>query len=119
MLAVVHCCKVFRCYIEGKQVNLYTDHKPNTNFASQFMPSRRQARWVDLLQGYNLQWHYTPGASNFADPLSRNPVVSTLIATLMPGPERKANQLDILARVRAAYVDDPWFAVATNIQQLY
>ena len=32
MLAVVHCCKLWRCYIEGRDVHLYTDHKPNTFF---------------------------------------------------------------------------------------
>ena len=85
MLAIVRCYKMFRCYIEGKHVRLHTDHKRNTSFASQFMPSRRQARLVDLLQGYNLEWHYTSGHSNFTHPLSRN----TVVAFIVPGPERK------------------------------
>ena len=34
MLAVHHCCKVFRCYIEGKRVILHTDHKPTMGLLS-------------------------------------------------------------------------------------
>ena len=32
MLGVVHCIKQWRCYIEGKDVHVHTDHKPNTTF---------------------------------------------------------------------------------------
>jgi RNase H-like domain found in reverse transcriptase len=81
MLAVVYCVNKWRCYIEGREVRVFTDHKPNTFFDTASMLTRRQARWVDALQGYRLQWHYTPGASNIADPLSRNPV---LLFTMTP-----------------------------------
>jgi len=114
MLAVVHCCKMFRCYIEGKRVRVHTDHKPNTSFASQFMPSRRQARWIDLLQGYNLEWHYTPGKSNFTDPLSRNPVVGVIQRG-----KKSVSDPDFLSRVRAGYLCDPWFAVDAHKQMMH
>ena len=116
MLAVVHCCKTFRCYIEGKKVVLHTDHKPNTSFASQFMPSRRQARWVDLLQGFNLEWQYIKGKSNIADGLSRSPVVSALLKKRAPAtPRALAGDADFLARVRLACANDAWFANAANL----
>jgi hypothetical protein len=89
MLAVVHCCKLWRCYIEGRDVHVYTDHKPNTYLSTQNMLNRRQARWVELLQGHDIQWFYKPGAQNPADGPSRSPVNaappdSVLVAVLKP-----------------------------------
>jgi hypothetical protein len=122
MLAVHHCCKVFRCYIEGKRVILKTDHQPNTSFATTFMPSRRQARWIDLLQGFNLEWQYIKGESNIADALSRNPVIAAVTkpSPVTPvGPRQLASKADFLTRVSAAYADDAWFTTPANVKELY
>ena len=74
MLAVVYCAQKWRCYIEGRTVNVFTDHKPNTYFATTHMLSRRAARWVEELQGFDFTWHYKPGPQNVvADALSRYP----------------------------------------------
>ena len=35
--------------------------------------SRRQARWVELLEQFDFKWEYRPGQVNVADPLSRIP----------------------------------------------
>ena len=133
MLAVFHCCKTFRCYIEGKPVNVYTDHKPNVTFAQQTLPSRRQARWIDLLQGFNLTWHYVPGPNNIADPLSRNPINAAVVGVTVAGrslallasattqprvPRQLSCNAEFLARVRTACQVDPWFAVAENVKPL-
>jgi hypothetical protein len=75
MLAVVYCVQKWRCYIEGRDINVYTDHKPNTYFDTSGMQTRRAARWLDELQGYRLNWNYKPGPQNtVADALSRHPV---------------------------------------------
>ena len=74
LLAVFYALQKWRCYLEGPiKVNVITDHAPNTWLASQPNLSRRQARWSEFLQRFQLTWVYRPGRTNMADPISRNP----------------------------------------------
>jgi hypothetical protein len=52
MLAVVHDLRVWRCYLEGVEFTVYTDHVLNTYFQMQPNLSRRQARWSEFLQRF-------------------------------------------------------------------
>jgi hypothetical protein len=52
MLAVVHALRVWRCYLEGVEFTVYTDHVSNTYFQTQPNLSRRQARWSEFLQRF-------------------------------------------------------------------
>ena len=49
MLAVVHALRVWRCYLEGAEFTVFTDHVSNTFFQTQPSLSRRQARWSDFI----------------------------------------------------------------------
>ena len=129
MLAVVHCCKIWRCYIEGRDVHVYTDHKPNTYLSTQAMLNRRQARWVELLQGHSIQWFYKPGAQNPADGPSRSPVNdappdSVLVAVLtaqVPAVrkfQRVADSAEFVDQVTAGYQHDAWFQHKANVAHL-
>jgi hypothetical protein len=124
MLAVVYCTKKWRCYIEGRAVNVYTDHKPNTYFATTSMMSRRSARWLEDLQGYDFVWHYKPGPQNVvADALSRHPVVGTslvLLGTLTStSPLMKlTDSVSFMDAIKQAYERDPWFTDFVNIKPL-
>jgi len=129
MLAVVHCCKVWRCYIEGRDVHVYTDHKPNTYLSTQNMLNRRQARWVELLQGHNIQWFYKPGPLNPADGPSRSPVNdappdSVLVAVLRPQIpavnklSKCTEQPAFVDQVTAGYQEDTWFSTKNNTAPL-
>ena len=72
-LSVVHALKAWRCYLEGHtDVTLCTDHNPNVHLPTQASLSRRQARWMEFLSRFHLQWVYKPGRINMADPLSRD-----------------------------------------------
>ncbi len=73
LLAVVHCLRHWRCYLEQCPggLTLVTDHKPNTFLPTTELLSRRQARWSELLSRYEFEWQYRPGRINCADPLSR------------------------------------------------
>jgi hypothetical protein len=52
MLAVVHALRVWRCYLEGAEFIVYTDHVSNTYFQTQPNMSRRQARLSVFLQRF-------------------------------------------------------------------
>jgi hypothetical protein len=79
MLAVVHALRVWRCYLEGADFTMYTDHVSNTYFQTQPNLSRRQARWSEFLQRFGaFEWKYRKGASNVANALSRRDVAGSV-----------------------------------------
>jgi RNase H-like domain found in reverse transcriptase/Integrase zinc binding domain len=72
MLAYVYCFTQWRCYLEGSQVLLHSDHEPLTWLATQERPNRRQARWLEFLAGFRYEVLYVKGDRNVvADALSR------------------------------------------------
>jgi hypothetical protein len=79
MHAVVHALRVWRCYLEGVDCPVYTDHVSNTFFQTQPNLSRRQERWSDFVQRFGaFEWKYRKGASNVADALSRRDVAGSV-----------------------------------------
>jgi hypothetical protein len=79
MLAVVHALRVWRCYLEGAQFTVYTDHVSNIYFQTQPKLSRRQARWSEFLQRFGaFEWKYRKGTKNVADALSRKDVAGSV-----------------------------------------
>jgi hypothetical protein len=71
--AVMIALDAWRCYLEGTNFILYTDHEPLTYYNSQPQLNRRQARWLNKLSGFDFQWKHIKGVLNPADPLSRYP----------------------------------------------
>jgi hypothetical protein len=68
MLAVVYALRVWRCYLEGAEFTVYTDHVLNTYFQMQPNLSRRQARWSEFLQRFGaFEWKCRKGTKNVAD----------------------------------------------------
>ncbi|CAI7733474.1 unnamed protein product [Closterium sp. NIES-53] len=73
LLAIVHALRTWRCYLEGVDFVVTTDHCPNTYFATQATLTCRQARWAEILGGFTYDIRYRAGSTNMADPLSRQP----------------------------------------------
>jgi hypothetical protein len=72
LLAVVHTLKVWRYYLLGNLVHIYTDHKSLKYLFTQPDLNMRQWRWLELIKNYELEVHYHPGKANvFVDALSR------------------------------------------------
>jgi hypothetical protein len=74
LLALVEMIKHNRPYLLGRRFRALTDHKSLTWLNMQPHLSRRQARWIELLQEYDIEIEYIPGKWNsVADILSRRP----------------------------------------------
>jgi hypothetical protein len=72
LLDVVHALKVWRYYLLGNLVYIYTDHKSLKYLFTQPDLNMRQRRWLELIKDYELEVHYHPGKANVvADVLSR------------------------------------------------
>jgi len=101
LLAVVHALKTWRCYLEGPEFTVLTDHNPLVHLNTQPNLSRRQARWMEYLQRFRFNWLYKPGKDNAAaDALSRYPPDSTKLSAL--------NVVTLLAvRTRSGQRGDP------------
>ena len=74
MLAVLHSLKTWRCYVEGRPVELVTDHESLKWLMTQKELDRQQAKWVQTLSQFDIDIVYKPGRVNPADALSRHPV---------------------------------------------
>ena len=77
LLAMYLAVKKFRYFIEGRQVTLFTDHRPLTfvykNISDKWSP--RQQRHLCFISEFTTDLRYVPGADNVvADALSRAPV---------------------------------------------
>jgi len=76
LLAIVHCTKVWKHYLQGSYYKLQSDHKPLEAF---FSPNkdltRRQARWIEHLVEVGIQnVEHVPGKTiPVPDSLSRRP----------------------------------------------
>lgn len=66
-LGVIHALTEWRCYVEGTEVTLVTDHQPLTYLQSLSATaplSRRHARWMELLSRFHFKWLYRKGTLN-------------------------------------------------------
>ena len=71
LLAVIHALTVWRCYLDGSQFTIYSDHEPLRYLKTKSTLLPRQVRWSQFLERFDYTWEYRPGRINAADPLSR------------------------------------------------
>jgi ribonuclease HI len=77
LAAVVHALKIWRHYLLGNKVHIFTDHKSLRYIFTQLELNLRQRRWLELIKNYNLEVHYHPKKANVvADALSRKSLQS-------------------------------------------
>jgi transposase InsO family protein len=78
-LAVISALKIFRVYILGRHVRLYTDHQALKQVFSDPQPNGRRARWIATFQEYDVEIRHRPGAKNLlADSLSRDAALAAI-----------------------------------------
>ena len=73
LFGLVHALETWRCYLEGVQFDLFTDHQPLVWLRTQPNLSRKQSRWLLYIQRFDMDLKYIPGPKNPADALSRAP----------------------------------------------
>ncbi|WMV30317.1 hypothetical protein MTR67_023702, partial [Solanum verrucosum] len=72
LAVVVFALKIWRHYLYGVHVDVFTDHKSLQYVFSQKEMNLRQRRWLELLKDYDMSVHYHPDKANVvADELSR------------------------------------------------
>lgn len=114
-LGVVRALKEWRCYLEGADVTLVTDHNPLVHLQTQPNLNRRQARYVEYMARFEpgLKWEYRPGRTNVADGISRVPDRILGITE-----EQYLNDKNVLTRIREGYKADIWFDDKTNLANM-
>jgi hypothetical protein len=71
LVAVVMALRIWRHYLLGNVINIYTDHKSLKYIFTQPDLNMRQRRWLELIKDYELEVHYHPRKANvIADALS-------------------------------------------------
>jgi RNase H-like domain found in reverse transcriptase len=72
ILAFGYILKKWRCYVQGLEFEVYTDHHTLVNLTTQKKLKDRQARWLDLMVEFRIEIKYQIGKKNIvADVLSR------------------------------------------------
>jgi hypothetical protein len=57
LAVVVHALKIWRHYLLGNKVHIFTDHKSLRYIFTQPELNLRQRRWLELIKDYNLEVH--------------------------------------------------------------
>ncbi|KAA0059723.1 pol protein [Cucumis melo var. makuwa] len=82
LAAVVFALKMWRHYLYGEKIQIYTDHKSLKYFFTQKELNMRQRRWLELVKDYDCEILYHPGKANVvADALSRKVSHSAALIT--------------------------------------
>ncbi|KAH0706397.1 hypothetical protein KY285_010896 [Solanum tuberosum] len=70
--ALVFALKIWRHYLYGVHVDVFTDHNSLQYAFTQKELNLRQRKWIEFLKDYDMNVHYHPGKANVvADALSR------------------------------------------------
>ncbi|KAA0067512.1 ty3-gypsy retrotransposon protein [Cucumis melo var. makuwa] len=82
MQQVVFALKIWRHYLYGEKIQIFTDQKSLKYFFTQKKLNMRQRRWLELVKDYDCESLYHPGKANMvADALSRKVSHSTALIT--------------------------------------
>ncbi|KAJ6797354.1 uncharacterized protein M6B38_216750 [Iris pallida] len=74
LAAVVFALKLWRHYLYGERIKIYTDYKSLKYVFTQKEINMRQRRWLELLKDFDMELTYHPDKANkVADALSRRP----------------------------------------------
>jgi hypothetical protein len=94
LVAVVMALRMWRHYLLGNVVHIYTDHKSLKYIFTQLDLNMRQRRWLELIKDYELEVHYHPGKANVvADVMSHKAHCNYLPVVRLTGEESSTRVL--------------------------
>ncbi|KAL4013702.1 hypothetical protein IC575_025885 [Cucumis melo] len=105
LAAVVFALKIWRHYLYGEKIQIFTDHKSLKYFFTQKELNMRQRRWLDLVKDYDCEILYHPGKANVvADALSRKVSHSAALITRQAPLHRDLERAEIAVSVGAVTI---------------
>ncbi|KAL0536821.1 hypothetical protein IC582_025783 [Cucumis melo] len=102
LAAVVFALKIWRHYLYGEKIQIFTDHKSLKYFFTQTELNMRQRRWLELVKDYDCEILYHPSKANMvADALSRKVSHSVALITQQAPLHRDFERAEIALSVGA------------------
>ncbi|TYK28801.1 ty3-gypsy retrotransposon protein [Cucumis melo var. makuwa] len=118
LAAVVFALKIWRHYLYGEKIQIFTDHKSLKYFFTQKELNMRQQRWLELVKDYDCEILYHPGKANVvADALSRKVSHSTALITRQALLHRDLERAEIAVSVGAITMQLAQLTVQPTLRQ--
>ncbi|KAJ9524372.1 hypothetical protein QJQ45_008569 [Haematococcus lacustris] len=117
LLGIIRAVREWRCYLDGAvDVTILIDHNPLIYLQTQPNLSRRQVRWMEELSRYKYEIKYIPGATNVADPISRNPALANEVALTSSSSPQNADSKDAMTVIMtlSSRAERPVYAITTR-----
>ncbi|KAL0546695.1 hypothetical protein IC582_016607 [Cucumis melo] len=118
LAAVVFALKIWRHYLYGERIQIFTDHKSLKYFFTQKELNMRQRRWLELVKDYDCEILYHPGKTNVvADALSRKVSHSAALITRQAPLHRDLERAEIAVSVGAVTMQLAQLTVQPTLRQ--
>ncbi|KAL0561587.1 hypothetical protein IC582_002021 [Cucumis melo] len=118
LAAVVFALKIWRHYLYGEKIQIFTDHKSLKYFFTQKELNMRQRRWLELVKDYDCEILYHPGKANVvADALSRKVSHSAALITRQAPLHRDLERAGIAVSVGAVTMQLAQLTVQPTLRQ--
>ncbi|KAL0549264.1 hypothetical protein IC582_013745 [Cucumis melo] len=118
LAAVVFALKIWRHYLYGEKIQIFTDHKSLKYFFTQKELNMRQRRWLELVKDYDCEILYHPGKANVvADALSRKVSHSAALITRQAPLHRDLERAEIAVSVGAVTMQLAQLTIQPTLRQ--
>ncbi|KAL0552145.1 hypothetical protein IC582_011242 [Cucumis melo] len=115
---VVFALKIWRHYLYGEKIQIFTDHKSLKYFFTQKELNMRQRRWLELVKDYDCEILYNPGKENVvADALSRKVSHSAALIIRQAPLHRDLERAEIAVSVGAVTMQLAQLTIQPTLRQ--
>ena len=102
LLAVIHSLKIWRHYLLEVRCKIQTDHESLKYLSTKPHLSRRQCRWMELLQEFYFEIKYIKGKENVVvDALCRRPLANAISCI----------ENSLMDDIKMHYIGDKFFSI--------